>query len=157
MKLKAAPVGCRAGERGPTAWIDASRRVRRMVFAAMAWPIALPAAAPQVPAPQPAQTRMPPAFVWCANKDNDYSPEVAINGCTVAIEQGIETPHNRAVAYNNRGLAYADKGDFARAVADYSEAIRAEPTLALAFNNRGLARAEQGDFGLALADFTQAI
>jgi tetratricopeptide (TPR) repeat protein len=61
------------------------------------------------------------------------------------------------MAFNNRGLAYASKGNADRAMADYNEAIRLNPNLAMAFNNRGLAYASKGDYDQALVDFNEAI
>jgi len=43
-------------------------------------------------------------------------PDRQIRGCTSVIEWGEkETRKNRAIAYNNRGLAYGRKGAFDRA------------------------------------------
>ena len=42
-----------------------------------------------------------------------------------------------AVAYNNRGIAYAAKGDSDAAFADYNTAIDLDPEDAIAYNNRG--------------------
>jgi tetratricopeptide (TPR) repeat protein len=58
----------------------------------------------------------------------------SIAGCTRVIQRGDETAQIRALAYNNRGVAYA-LGDPDRAIADYTEAIRLDPGLALAYNN----------------------
>ena len=62
-----------------------------------------------------------------------------------------------ALAYDNRGNAYARKGDLDRALADYDEAIRLDPKLALAYYNRGNAYAKMGDPDRALADYNEAI
>jgi lipoprotein NlpI len=62
-----------------------------------------------------------------------------------------------AIDYNNRGLAYATKGDRDRAIADYSEAVRLDPKFANAYNNRGLAYRAKGDNDRAIADFNEAI
>ena len=43
-----------------------------------------------------------------------------------------------AIAYNNRGIAYADLGDYQSAIEDYNQAIRLKPDYADAYNNRGL-------------------
>jgi len=48
-------------------------------------------------------------------------------------------------------------GDFDKAIADSTEAIRLDPTLAGAYNNRGLAYAEKGDFDKAVSDYSEAI
>lgn len=59
----------------------------------------------------------------------------------------------RAVTFNNRGLVFADRRDYARAIAEYGEAIRLDPTFAAAFTNRGLAYERRGDRTSARANF----
>ena len=51
------------------------------------------------------------------NKDQDRS----IRGCTLIIEGRAKGKN--ASAFNNRGVAYDDKGDYDRAIADYDQAI----------------------------------
>ena len=60
-------------------------------------------------------------------------------------------------SYVNRGLIYAEQGDYARAIADYDEALRLDPKHATASNDRGWARHKSGDHAGAIADFTRAI
>jgi lipoprotein NlpI len=89
----------------------------------------------------------------CAGSDPDRSIAVYTR-----IPQGRGEPaKNDAIACNNRGLAYRDKGDLDRAVADFNEAIRLDPEFALAYNNRGLAYRDKGEFDRAIADFNEAI
>ncbi len=47
----------------------------------------------------------------------------------------------------------ANKGDYDRAIADFTEAIRLDPKLGSAFSNRGLAYEKKGGFDRAIADF----
>ena len=62
-----------------------------------------------------------------------------IRGCTQVIERGEqESRKNRAVAYNNRGLAYYKKGEHDRAIADYDEVIALNPNDASAYSPRWL-------------------
>ena len=60
-------------------------------------------------------------------------------------------------AYNNRGIAYAGKGQYDKAVADYTSAIQMNPRNSIAFNNRGNAYWHQGDQAASLADHKKAI
>ena len=62
-----------------------------------------------------------------------------------------------AAEYNNRGNDYLDNGDYDRAIADYTQAIRLDPNDAWAYNNRGSAYYNKGDWDRAIADFTQAV
>ncbi len=90
------------------------------------------------------------------NQEKD--PDLRIRGCTQVIERGTrESLENRSFAYNNRGGAYADKGEFDRAIADYTKAIGLYPNDAIAYNNRGSAYYRKGEFDRAIADYTKAI
>ena len=51
-----------------------------------------------------------------------------------------------------RGVVWKRKGDFDRAVADFSQAIELDPKSAMAYANRGDAWDEKGDRERALAD-----
>jgi len=62
-----------------------------------------------------------------------------------------------AWAYINRGDARMAKGDYAKAIADYDEAIRLNPKDRWAYITRGNARMEIGDHAKAIADFGEAI
>lgn len=43
---------------------------------------------------------------------------------------------SRASAYNGRGFAYANMGDYGRAISEFDQAIRFDPKLAAAYVNR---------------------
>ena len=58
--------------------------------------------------------------------------------------------------FDNRGLSYAENGDYDRAIADYNEAIRIKPQ-ANFLTNRGDAYNEKGDFDRAIADYDRAL
>ena len=60
-------------------------------------------------------------------------------------------------AYNNRGVAYKDKGEFDLAIQDYNKAIDLNPENAEAYNNRGVAYKGKGEFDLAIQDYNKAI
>jgi len=81
----------------------------------------------------------------------------SIAGCTRILEARGETAKSRSIAGYNRGNAYYAKGDYDRAIADYTEAIWLDPTSALVFNNRGKAYLGKGDLDRAIADYDEAI
>ena len=89
--------------------------------------------------------------------ENAFSPDVQIGGCTALIQSSRETAADRAVAYNIRGVAYRDKGDMDRAIADFSEAIRLNPLLARAYHDRGVAYRAKGDYRRSVADHENAV
>jgi len=71
--------------------------------------------------------------------------------------EAIRLKPDYAEAYNNRGIARADRGDLNGELKDYAEAIRLKPDYAEAYNNRGGARAAKGDHDGAVKDFAESI
>ena len=66
-------------------------------------------------------------------------------------------PERVPLAYNNRGLAYGNKGLFKEAIEDLDKAIILNPSYHLAYNNRGMVLGTVGQYDSALRDFTMAI
>ena len=63
-----------------------------------------------------------------------------------------------AEAYLNRGSAYREKGEYDKAIAEHTEAIRIDPNFAKAYLDRGRDYSvEKGEFGKAFADWTEVI
>jgi tetratricopeptide (TPR) repeat protein len=89
----------------------------------------------------------------CAGSSGDAG--IAI--CTREITSGKYTGPNLARRYYNRGVSYSAKDDNDRAIADYSEAIRLDPTLYPPRINRGLIYFDKDDYGRAITDFSEAI
>jgi tetratricopeptide (TPR) repeat protein len=79
-----------------------------------------------------------------------------INGCTALINSRISR-ERRATAYYNRGNAYVGKNDFARAISDYTDALKHKADYAAAFFNRAVAQRISGNPQLAVGDYTSAI
>lgn len=59
--------------------------------------------------------------------------------------------------YIIRGAIWDDKGEFDNAIADYTEAIRLDPTDAAVYYRRGYARAFQSQYEKAVADYSESI
>jgi tetratricopeptide (TPR) repeat protein len=95
---------------------------------------------------------------WTNCLTEDLStPDLPIEGCTAVIKTGEQVLGRLAAAYNNRGVAYRVKANYAQAIDDFNEAIRLVPNNASAFNNRGVAYRNMGDLDRAVADYDQAI
>src|SRR3982750_2321414 len=100
---------------------------------------------------------VPPALAddWetCAKGAGDE----AIAACTRAIKSGTYNGKTLALAYSNRGVEWRAKGDLAKAIADYDEAIKHDPQQAAAYNNRGIAYASAAEYDKAIADYDKAV
>jgi tetratricopeptide (TPR) repeat protein len=62
-----------------------------------------------------------------------------------------------AAGSERRGDSYAWKGQFDKAIADYTEALRLNPDDAAAYQHRAYARLSQGDMDKVISDCTEAI
>jgi len=60
-------------------------------------------------------------------------------------------------AYDNRGDTYSSKGEYDRAIADYTKSIEINPKNASAYNNRGDAYSSKREYDRAIVDFSKAI
>jgi tetratricopeptide (TPR) repeat protein len=86
-------------------------------------------------------------------KDEVVSFDQAMEECNRAIETSSEA----GGAYFRRGTLWLDKEEWARAVADFDQAIRQAPTDPAILLNRGLAWNQLKDSNRAIADFSAAI
>ncbi|HEU0061161.1 MAG TPA: tetratricopeptide repeat protein [Hyphomicrobiaceae bacterium] len=103
-----------------------------------------------------AQAQSSPAWTRCSG-GKGISPDGQIGGCTIVILSGRESPQNLAKAFSNRGTAFFVKGDYRRAIQDYSQVINLDPNNATALDNRCWTRATLGLVGEALQDCDQAL
>lgn len=78
--------------------------------------------------------------------------EVAIHACSAAISSGQYKGDRLAELYNSRGAEWRLRFDFARAIADYDEALLLAPHYVAALNNRCWALAAIGRVKEALDD-----
>ncbi|WP_454617294.1 tetratricopeptide repeat protein [Bradyrhizobium cenepequi] len=91
------------------------------------------------------------------NGTDHASLEARVDGCTALIASGHGKTTALAIAYNNRGNAYAAKGDYGRAIQDFDQSIKLNPTYVRAFNNRGVAYLKKGEYDLAIKALDGAI
>jgi lipoprotein NlpI len=85
------------------------------------------------------------------------NPDLAIKHCTAAIETRKANSEMLAVWYVQRGVQWAAKGDYDRAIADHTAALKLDAKARHANYYRGAAYSNKGEFGQALADFDAAI
>jgi tetratricopeptide (TPR) repeat protein len=63
---------------------------------------------------------------------------------------------DHAIAYSNRGKLYRQKGQYDRAIANYSKALELHPNLDNAYFGRGLTYKATGEYSKALDDMNSA-
>ncbi len=90
----------------------------------------------------------------CRNTTNN--PDLAIKHCTAAIETRKANSDMLAVWYVQRGQAWSDKGDYDRAIADHSAALKLDAKVRHANYYRGTAYSNKGEVDRAIADFDAA-
>jgi len=103
---------------------------------------------------QIAEDNLPPAAAAASPTrvtSADHDRRIEYNTSLIRSE-----PRN-ASAYIDRGIAYAKKGEFNKAVPDFNKAIEIDPNSAPAYNNRGLAYRRKDDLKKALSDYAKAI
>ena len=84
------------------------------------------------------------------NKKGDYSK--VITDATEAIRL-----QPSQAAYNLRGSAYYDKGEYEIAISDFDDALKLGPPSGTIFHNRGNAWRGKHDYAKAIADYDMAI
>lgn len=81
----------------------------------------------------------------------------AIRLLTRALDSGQIINGDLATAHFDRGLAWANNGNYIKAIVDYNAAIRLNPHLVDAYHSRGVAWVKLGEYDKAIANFDQAI
>jgi len=109
---------------------------------------------PTAPAPalDPANDLFRKAFALCSSgKCTD--PQKAIE----YLSEAIKLKPDYADAYNNRGNAYSETGQYQMAIDDYNESVRLQPESVHGYNNRGLAFSRLEKHEQAIEDYNEAI
>jgi uncharacterized membrane protein YhaH (DUF805 family) len=88
---------------------------------------------------------------------NKYGPDPFGPTSTEEWNAAIGRNPKDAVAYNGRGDAYFEKGEYERAIQDYDQVLRLIPNADMAMSNRGFARLKLGRIEEAVSDFEAAL
>jgi tetratricopeptide (TPR) repeat protein len=75
----------------------------------------------------------------------------------LTVTRAFPYPRSDAVAHNNLGVAYYQKGEWDKAIAEYQKAVSLRPRYADAHNNLGAAYAGKGMLDEAIAAHKQAL
>ncbi len=79
-----------------------------------------------------------------------------VDACTKIIALKVFRGEQLATVYFWRAVGWNKKGDYAKVIADATEAIRLQPSQAV-YNLRGSAYYDKGDYDIAIADFDDAL
>lgn len=91
----------------------------------------------------------------CAGKNN-VSPDAQIAACNSLLPKAIRKKEFVALAYTRRANGYIRKGDYRRALSDYTEAVRVDGSME-SLEGRGSLYELMGRYNLALADYNKAV
>jgi len=83
--------------------------------------------------------------------------EAAIVACTHAINSGHFSGDELATIYDNRAIELRQRGEFDKAITDYSAALRIDGDLVGAYAGRGLAYEAMAEVEKAKADYRRAL
>ncbi|MCA6117757.1 caspase family protein [Bradyrhizobium sp. WSM 1738] len=92
-------------------------------------------------------------YFWRAigwNRKGNYTQVIADASEAIRL-------HASVAAYNLRGSAYYDKGEYDIAIADFNDGLRMGPPSGIIYHNRGNAWREKGEYAKAIADYDQAV
>ena len=90
-------------------------------------------------------------LLWQKAKYTDSQKAITL------LQKAIQENPAFAEAYNNRGNAYRDMREYAKAMQDYNKAISLAPNLEQTYNNRGNIYFDQRNYQMAIRDYNKAI
>jgi tetratricopeptide (TPR) repeat protein len=106
----------------------------------------------------PALAASPAADILAGNRAAEKGDlDKAIKHFTAAIDSGKLSKENLAIAYNNRGSAYDDKGVNDKAIKDFGKAIELNPKYDAPYFNRSHAYERKGRIAEAYGDMEKAV
>lgn len=85
------------------------------------------------------------------------NPGLKVSACTRILQSGNLSSDVQASARHHRGVGYLLQQNFDRAIVEFNEALRADPTYKKSFNSRGNAWKGKGELDNAIADYNEAI
>jgi tetratricopeptide (TPR) repeat protein len=84
-------------------------------------------------------------------------PVVLFFSLSCASTQPRRDESRDAKFYNNRGIAFAEKGRYDQAISDFNRALEINPRYNKAYNNRGIVYRLTGQYNEAISDFNKSI
>ena len=85
-------------------------------------------------------------------------PEIKAKLTTIEdYNMAIKSDSQDTVPYNNRGVAYLNKGEVDKAIEDFNKAIECDPEDANAYNNLGVAYFDKGEIDKVIKEYSTAI
>eukprot|EP00756_Hemistasia_phaeocysticola_P032214 Hpha_TRINITY_DN16397_c1_g5::TRINITY_DN16397_c1_g5_i1::g.62508::m.62508 len=94
------------------------------------------------------------------HRGNTYREQGYLQESINDLEEAVKCDEKSAMAHNNLGLSYFEKGtkeDYKNAVHHFQKAIEIDGEKAIFYNNKGLAQFQLGHFEDALQDFDKAV
>jgi tetratricopeptide (TPR) repeat protein len=85
------------------------------------------------------------------------NPGLKVAACTRILNAGNLTNELQALGHHHRGVGLLLQSDFDRAIVEFNDALRADPTYKRSYNSRGNAWKGKGELDRAIADYNEAI
>ena len=92
----------------------------------------------------------------CHDKE-DWDGAIRYYSEIIDLPKDQISKENRASALNNRGNAFASKGELDTAIRDFDHALKIKPDYAEALSNRGVVSTRKGELDTAIRDFDDVL
>src|SRR3569833_1390894 len=101
----------------------------------------------------PAEAAGPKDTADCEQMTN---PGLKVAACSRILQSGPASDA-KVAAYHHRGLGFLLQQNFDRAITEFNEALRLDPTYKRSYNSRGNAWKSKGELDIAITDYNEAI